>query len=149
MKRVLLAAALCALALSGCDTMKGWFGMPSNDKPVVVIENGRVARVNPDPLEFRREQGTVVITWTLEDAAFAAGFRFAGPGKGVKIDRQEQGPPRDIAVEFSDAAVIARGQKFQLKNRNSGKGTFKYSVTVVAPDGRELPPFDPRIVNIE
>ena len=146
MKRILLAVSLCALVLSGCDTMRGWFGMPTNDKPIVSVTNGQVS-VSPDPLEFPGDRQAVVIVWSLDEAAVNAGFTFAGARKGVKIERQVDGIPKDIAREFDQDMVIGNGKKYQLRNRNTGAGKYKYSITVVAPGGRELPPLDPFIVN--
>lgn len=146
MKRVLLAAALCALALSGCDSLRRAFGMPTDSRPTVTIANGRVSSVTPEPLTFPNDRRTVVIIWELDEAALRAGFRFAA-GNGISIDRQVEGPPRDTRQEFPERAQVDGGKQFRVLNRNSGAGRYKYSITILDPSGRELPPFDPFIVN--
>lgn len=133
MKRVLFAAALFALALSGCDTMRGWFGMGTNEKPVVTVTNGRID-VSPEPLEFRG-RGEVVITWKLDDSA--AGFQFTSDG--IRIE--------DRKGEFVDFRVTPNGKQFQVKNKNTVAGTYKYTIHLRGPNGPVV--LDPTIINME
>ncbi len=135
MKRVLLAAALCVLALAGCDTFRGWMGMPTNDKPVVKVINGQIS-VSPDPLEFARGRRDVVIIWTLDDSA--TGFRFAD-ADGIRVEKPQR--------EFDNARVIGNGRQFQVINRNTMPGTYKYTINLIGPNGRVA--LDPTIVNME
>jgi hypothetical protein len=145
MKRVLLAAALCALALSACDTLRARLEMPTNEKPVVNVVNG-VISVDPDPLRFRRDHGAVVIIWEI---AASEQIRFADDGitiDGEFVDGQLRKGPSDEFVEFKK---LGDGRKFQVRNKNSRKGSYKYTVKLLGPGDRPLPPFDPAIVNME
>lgn len=146
MRRVLLAAALCAVALSGCDSLRHLFRMPTNNDPVVIILNGKIHAVDPDPLQFTNKGQEKVIIWSLEDDAFRAGFRFADATKGIKIERQTNGPPQDIGREFTGHEVLGQGKKFRVKNKHSDEGTYKYSVRIIDPNGNEQL-LDPFIVN--
>lgn len=143
MKRVLLAAALCAVVLSGCDTLRRWMGMPTNDKPSVTIVNG-LPSVDPDPLEFRNHQGNVTIVWHLEDST----ARFVSDG--IRIDGEEvPGRPRDPRqTEIVDCRVVGDGRKFQCQNKNSRPGKYKYTIRVRLADGRVVEK-DPSIVNMQ
>jgi hypothetical protein len=151
MKRLLFAIAIFALAISACDVLRGGLGMPTNDKPVVTVSSSGTITVDPDPLRFERRHGVVVITWELADNS---PFRFKGPEPGrpagIHIDREEGKPGRDdrhIDAEFSGGQVIANGRKFQLTNRVSRGGTYKYSIRLVGPGGEVK--LDPAIINIE
>ena len=98
-KKQILVVALAVLALFGCTSLfPPEKTMASPDRPLVIIANGQVSRVDPDPLTFRPEQKNVVIIWELDEAALRAGFRFA-PARGISIDRQVEGQPRDLAQE--------------------------------------------------
>lgn len=109
--------------------------MPTHDKPVVTVTNGRIS-VSPDPLEFGRGQRDVVIIWTLDDSA--AGFRFAD-ANGINIGNPQR--------EFDNARVIGNGRQFQVLNRNTRPGTYKYTINLVGPNGPVA--LDPTIVNME
>ena len=147
MKKQILVVALAVLALFGCTSLfPPEKTMASPDRPLVTIANGQVSRVDPDPLTFRPEQKNVVIIWELDEVALRAGFRFA-PARGISIDRQVEGQPRDLAQEFPERAQVPGGKQFRVLNKNSGGGKYKYSIVIVDPAGRELPPFDPFIVN--
>jgi hypothetical protein len=133
MKRALLVATLSAVLLAGCDTIRGWFGMPTNERPVVTVRNGQVS-VSPEPLTFR-QRGAVVIIWELDAES---GFRFADR-TGISI--------ADPRGEFDDAKAIANGRKFQVRNKNSMKGRYKYTINLQGPTGPIS--HDPFIVNAE
>ena len=144
MKRVLLAAALCALALSGCDTLRERLGMGTNQKPVVSVVNGRIS-VDPDPLTFTRQHGTVTIIWRLDDASLT----FV-PDSGIRIDGEViPGRPLDRRqTEVVDCRVVGDGKQFQCLNKNSRKGTYKYTVRIRRADGTVIEQ-DPSIVNAQ
>jgi hypothetical protein len=125
--------------------------MATDENPVVNVVNG-VASVQPDPLRFRRDRGAVVITW---EVAAGSLFRFKRiqPGRpgGIHIDSESGRPGRDAAhidAEFHGGNVIADGRKFQLVNRNSRAGSYKYSVRLIGPGNVELT-LDPAIINMD
>jgi hypothetical protein len=149
MKRNLFAAALCALALSACDVLRGGLGMPTHERPVVTISNG-VISVDPNPLRFARGHGNVNIIWKVE----TAGHRFAA--RGIVIDGEVSDGSRDVRpgvpLKPQDEIVDCRplgNDQFQCLNKNRRPGIFKYTIRVIGPDGRELPPLDPAIINME
>jgi hypothetical protein len=150
MKRFLLAAALCVLTLSGCDTLRGFFGMPTNENPVVSVTNNQIS-VSPDPLMFTRP-GSVQITWTLDPSAVAAGFRFAGPGRGIRIegekinDRPVDTPESRGQFERQDLPGPA-GDRYRLQFKNNRKGLheYKYTIILTGPNGEISK--DPAIIN--
>jgi hypothetical protein len=143
MKRVLLATALCAFALSGCDTLRRWMGMPSNDKPTVTIVNG-LPSVDPEPLEFPRHRRNVTIVWHLDDAT----ARFVSDGIRIDGEVVPGRPPDPRQTEVVDCRVVGNGSKFQCKNKNSRPGTYKYTIRVRLADGRVVEK-DPSIVNMQ
>lgn len=143
MKRVLLATALCALALSGCDTLRERLGMGTNQKPVVSLISGQIS-VDPEPLKFARDQRNVTIIWRLDDAS----LRFV-PDSGVRIDAEVTPgrPPDPRQQEVVDCRVVGDGRQFQCLNKNSRPGTYKYTVRVRRSDGTVVEK-DPSIVNM-
>jgi hypothetical protein len=70
MKRILLVAALGVLVLSGCVPFNRIFNIASNETPLVVVVNGEVKEVTPDPLRFNNSQGRVTIYWQAETPEF-------------------------------------------------------------------------------
>lgn len=137
MKRILLAAALCALVLSGCETLCKLCAMPTNDKPVVTVTNGQIA-VSPDPIVFEKSRGAVVITWKLDAPE---GWRFANPARGgIRIN--------DNKGQFEAFEVLGGGKHFQVRNKNTVPGRYKYTITLIGPDDKERA-HDPVIINME
>jgi hypothetical protein len=133
----LLAIFLAALALIGLFRLRrGTLDMPTNEKPVVNVVNGAVS-VDPDPLRFRRDRGAVVIVWEI---ASSEPWRFV-EGKGIDV--------KDPGGEFEDARVIADGRKFQIKNKNSIRRTYKYAITVRNTATGQTVTLDPAIINME
>jgi hypothetical protein len=110
--------------------------MANHDRPVVKVTNGEIS-VSPDPIEFARGRRDVVIIWSLDDSA--AGFRFEDTG-GIRVE--------DPKREFDGGRVIANGRQFQLINRNTVPGRYKYTINLIAPDGSRRSK-DPTIVNQE
>lgn len=150
MKRVLLLAALCVLALSGCDVLRGAFGMPTNDRPVVKLVGSQVS-VDPPTLHFRSSQGAVPIRWTLDGPA---GAKFADDG--IVIEGEVTDGTREVRPnlplnrqqrEVVDCRIQPGGRDFMCLNRNTRPGVYKYTVKLIAPDGTRLPPLDPMLVN--
>lgn len=145
MKRVLLAV-LIGVGLSGCTPFKRFFDVPSNETPVVVVANGVVTAVDPDPLRFSNEQGQVTIYWQTP-----TGYRFAARN-GIFIDGLQSGgqggkpdPSQNEVVECRPANTALT--EFSCVNRNSKPGTYKYTVNLETVDGKPLKPFDPTIIN--
>lgn len=145
-----IAAALFALALAGCgmhaqhhrDGPRPGAGDPRN--PMVSVTNG-VISVNPEPLKFRRAEGSVAIVWHLPP-----GYRF--PDRGIVIDGRviEQGKrPPDARQDEIVCPTAGGGRTFVCVNRNSVPGaTYKYTIRVL-PDGAKDPlVLDPEIMNL-
>lgn len=150
MKRVLWLAAFCALALAGCDVLRGAFGMATDDRPVVSLVNGRIS-VDPPTLHFRNSRGATPIRWKL---AAPPGARFADDG--IVIEGEVTDGSREVRPnlplnrqqrEVVDCRIQAGGQEFMCLNRNTRPGVYKYTVNLIAPDGTRLPPLDPMLVN--
>lgn len=151
MKRFLLVAALCVLALSGCDTLRGFFGMPTNENPVVSVTNNQIS-VSPDPLLFTRP-GNVQITWTLDPSAVAAGFRFSDPGRGIRIDGERVSgqppvPTPESRGQFERAELLGPARdryRLHFKNNRPGRHEYKYTIILIGPNGEISK--DPAIIN--
>lgn len=143
MKRILLAV-LVGFGLSGCAQFNRIFDIPSNQTPVVVVTNGVVTSVNPEPLRFSKEQGQVTIYWQAP-----TGYRFSARS-GISVDGEQipggkLDPKQNEVVECrpeNDART-----EFSCVNRNSRPGTYKYTVNLETADGKPLKPFDPSIIN--
>jgi len=153
MRKILLAAALVAIALAGCSTPTSYdrTAMDIFANAVVRVVNNRI-EVSPDPILVTRP-GVAKITWTLDASAVAAGFRFADVNRGIKIERGSRierdargGPPKavDSATEFEQPNSL--GTQFTLVFRNSrpGRHEYKYSITLEGPTTLTI---DPMIVN--
>lgn len=146
MKRLLLVASLCVLGLSGCAQFNRIFNIASDETPVVLIVNGEVEEVAPDPLRFNKAQGRVVIYWQAP-----SGYRFAAKN-GIFIDGELIGGPRGKLEPTQNeivecGAANAERTEFSCVNRNSRRGIFKYTVNMESNDGKPLKPFDPSIYN--
>ena len=150
MKRVLWLAALCVLALSGCDSLRGAFGMPTNDRPVVLLANGQIS-VDPPTLNFRNSQGAIPVRWKLDAPA---GAKFAD--NGIVFEGEVTDGTREVRrnlslnrqqTEIVDCRIQPGGREFMCLNRNTRPGVYKYTVNLIAPDGTRLPPLDPMLVN--
>jgi hypothetical protein len=140
MKRLLWLAALCVLALSGCDILRGAFNMPTNEKPVVTVVNNEIF-VDPEPLRFTPEQRNVTIIWRLQDSA----LRFAD--NGVRIDGEVVAGGRPVAQnEIVDCRVVGDGRQFMCLNKNTRPGKYKYTVRVRLANG-SIVEKDPTIFN--
>lgn len=145
MKRVLLALLIGA-GLSGCAPFNRFFNIASNETPVVVVANGEVKEVTPDPLRFSNDQGRVTIYWQAP-----TGYRFAAKtgifinGELIGGARGKLEPTQNEVVECGPAN--AERSEFFCVNRNSRPGTYKYTVNLETADGKPLKPFDPTIIN--
>ena len=146
MKRILLVAALGILVLSGCVPFNRFFDIASDQTPVVVVANGEVTGVTPDPLRFNNSQGRVTIYWQA-----ARGYRFATKN-GIFVDGERIGGPRG-RTESNQTEIVECGPanaertEFSCVNRNSRPGTYKYTVNLETVDGKPLKPLDPSIIN--
>ena len=145
MKRLLLAV-LIGVALSGCAQFNRIFNIASNETPLVVVANGEVKEVTPDPLRFSNERGKVTIYWQAP-----SGYRFSAKN-GIFINGELIGGPRG-KLEPNQNEVVECGpanaerSEFSCFNRNSRPGTYKYTVNLETAEGKPLKPFDPSIIN--
>ena len=146
-------AAGLALTLAGC-AMHGYHpdGVPKTGadpahNPVVSIKGG-VISVGPDPLVFTRDEGAVAITWHLP-----RGYAFADKGieiDGRVIERNKLGGAAAIDAQQNEIVCADKGggRTYTCVNRNSVRGaSYKYTIRV-RQDGKDLPPRDPEIWNL-
>ena len=145
MKRILLAV-LIGVGLSGCTYFNRFFNIPSNETPLVVVVNGEVKEVTPEPLRFNNAQGRVTIYWQAP-----TGYRFAAKN-GIVINGERIGGP-DGRLDPAQNEIVECGparedrSEFSCVNRNSRPGIYKYTVSMETVDGKPLKPFDPSIYN--
>lgn len=145
MKRILVVAALAALALSGCAQFYLTLGIPTNETPVVRVGDQQISAVDPEPLRFARGQRDVTITWQF---GLGSGNRFAA--NGITIDGEITKGDRPVPqTEIVNCRPNDDRTRFTCENRNTRPGRYKYTVRVVTADGKTLPAFDPTIVNME
>jgi hypothetical protein len=124
--------------------------MPKHANAVVRVTNTQIS-VSPDELLFT-ERGNVEITWTLDASAAAAGFRFAGPGRGIRIEGEKiNGRPVDTPEsrgQFERAELVGTaGHQYRLHfvNNRKGRHEYKYTIVLVGPSGEISK--DPAIIN--
>ncbi|MGZ8255961.1 MAG: hypothetical protein ACXWVT_13990, partial [Burkholderiaceae bacterium] len=134
MKRILVAL-LVGVGLSGCTAFNRFFDIPSNETPVVVVLNGEVKEVTPDPLRFNNKQGRVTIYWQAK-----TGYRFSAKN-GISIDGERIGgaggrpdPTQNEIVECRPAREDLT--EFSCVNRNSRPGIYKYTVRMETVEGK-------------
>lgn len=142
MKRVLVTAALTALALSGCQLLREKLGMPTSERPAVSVVNGQIV-VDPEPLTFRPHQRNVTIIWRVQDP-----FQF-DRDRGITIDGEVAPgrPPDPRQTEIINCRPGANGKQFMCLNKNAVPGkTYKYTVRLIGPNGSRFER-DPFIVN--
>jgi len=113
---------------------------PDPANPRVLVQHGFLT-VDQEPLRFFKAQGPVRITWQLP-----AKGPYTFPANGIVVEniRGEKGQP--VKEEFSCGVDKQNPQRFFCDNRNSGHGSYKYTVRVLM-NGKELEPLDPVIVN--
>lgn len=150
MKRIVLVAALCVLALSGCGSFPGRVGMPIQANAVVSVTNSQIS-VSPDPLLFT-QPGPVEITWTLDPSAVAAGFKFSDTGRGIRIegekinDRPVDTPESRGQFERPEVLGAARDRyRLHFVNNRRGLHEYKYTIFLTGPNGEISR--DPAIIN--
>lgn len=145
MKKSVLVAALTAFVLSACgpsaqdlksaQPVKSVPEVKKSDpsKPQVSVKDGKIV-VDPDPLQFAKDQQNVKITWELPKDS-----KYIFPNDGITI--------KDPGDEILDCQVEPneKGLKYSCKNKHSKPGKYKYTVKV---DGSPaVPPLDPIIEN--
>jgi hypothetical protein len=118
-------------------------GSPALAQPVTarVTMEGTTIAVQPDPIRVTRAQGAVVIRWELP-----ADANYSFDPQGIVINGERVGSqlrPQD------QIAHCGGGPKhITCTNRNSRRGTFKYTVRLLDAN-RRLVEKDPDIVNME
>ena len=159
MPRTLLMLLACATLLGGCARM----GMHDQhhaqyrDKhhadplnPQVTVD-GSTITVEPAILTFDSRRGRQVITWRLDPKS---GYRFAPRGiefDGRLVDRTLPGPTPGVALDVKQTELggcqlhDASGLAVSCSNTGA-RGIYKYTIRLVGGP-RELPPFDPYVVN--
>jgi hypothetical protein len=115
----------------------------------MVSWDGKVIAVSPEPLRFGSAQQGVTIHWDLPKGAK---YSFAKNGividgevdAAARTDPARGGPPRP-----QDQIINCKGgpNAFTCVNKNERAGTFKYTINLVDPSGKPLPPKDPYIFN--
>jgi hypothetical protein len=143
MKRTLLAAAFATLILSGCAQFYLAFGIATNQTPVVAVGNQVITAVNPEPIVFKKGPGEVTITWNL---GLASTYRFAPNGIVIDGELIKEGKPVP-QTEIVQCNPNRDLTQFSCVNKNTRRGTYKYTVRLVNAEGKPLPAFDPSIVN--
>lgn len=121
--------------------------MDIHPNAVVRVVNNRI-EVFPDPILVTRP-GVARIVWTLDPAAVAAGFRFDRARGGIRIEHEDVGgkPERAaIGTEFEPPAGRDTQYAVVFRNTRPGRHEYKYSITLLGPNGAELH-LDPAIVN--
>lgn len=104
---------------------------PDAKNPRVLVTQGRLS-VDQEPLRFFKAQGKVKITWRL-----AENSPYSFPADGIVIE---------TAGDEFKCGVDNNPRHFSCENRNSRKGSYKYTVKVL-DNGKPLEPLDPVIVN--
>lgn len=150
MKRLLLATVLSVLAMVGCkstgDRPAPVTPPPSSTTPVVNVSNGAPASVTPEPLTFSKAQGEVTIVWSVG----ATGYRFAARN-GIYVEGELIGGMGGKLVKDQNEIIKCSANsdrtRFSCVNRNTRKGTYKYTVHLETVDGKPVKPLDPMIAN--
>ena len=139
MKKSVLVAVVSAFILSACgpsaQDAKTAQAVKKTDssKPQVSVVDSKIV-VDPDPLQFAKDQQNVKITWELPKDS-----KYIFPNDGITI--------KDPGDEILDCQVEPneKGLKYSCKNKHSKAGKYKYTIKV---DGSPaVPPLDPVIVN--
>jgi hypothetical protein len=146
------ALATTALLLAGCEAL-----MPHSQraalKPQVSFDaQTGVVSVSPDPIVFRRSEGTVVITWGLPAGSPA---RFARDNpiviEGKVSDEVVRGAKKSVVLaptsQIGECRRADDGLTVRCVNKNTETGYFKYTIQLER-DGRPLKPLDPGIFNM-
>ncbi len=109
-------------------------GKASATNPMVVVEEGKVLRVDPDPITFAKDQVDVTVTWHLPK------------GKGLRF------PPNAITFDAAGSEEFVKcrpsedASSYSCLNRHSKPGRYKYDV-LVQQDGKLLDKLDPEAWN--
>jgi hypothetical protein len=135
MKMHCLVAILAAAAVL--------FGSNALAQPVTaqVTMEGTAIAVQPDPIQVRRTQGSVVIRWELP-----ANANYSFDPQGIVINGElvnGQLRPQDQIVRCGGGP-----RHVTCTNSNSRRGIFKYTVRLLDAN-RRLVEKDPQIVNLE
>ncbi len=158
MTRTLLTLLAAAALLGGCARM----GMHEQHRadparhhadplnPRVSVEGGTI-KVEPAILTFDSRRGKQLITWRLDPKS---GYRFAPRGvefDGRLTDQALRGATPGVALDVKQTELggcqLHDATGLAMSCSNSGaQGIYKYSVRLVGGP-RELPPFDPYVVN--
>lgn len=131
-KRTILSCVALATALAGCAPGMHLGRGPDPHHPNVSVAAGGHIVVDQEPIIVPKGQRDFMITWRLPEGS---GLSF--PRDGIVV----VAPPGEF-----DCKVVQGGERFTCKNRNSGKGRYKYTIKVL-DQGRPLEPLDPFIVN--
>jgi hypothetical protein len=126
-------------------------------RPVISVVDGRIV-VEPEVLVYRRGQGAVDITFTLDEKS-----NLSFPGNGIVIEGRlldekvstNRGtavvldPKQDeISCKPGPASYKDRILSFICHNRHTKPGVYQYSIRVNTNDGRSTLHRDPPMVNM-
>jgi hypothetical protein len=158
---IVFAVAAAVSVLGGCASHRhgdvhshgSMSALAVHMSPQITVR-GDIISVGPEPLVFRKGDGSVSITWSLPP-----GFKFADNGIVIEGRIGEPGKPPVQATLAARAAGDSKqdqivcpskgeGRRFTCVNRNGEYGAFKYRINVIRDDGKLLTS-DPSIMNIE
>lgn len=141
MKTLAHTVAVLAIAAWG----SGALAQPTT---VMVTPTATDIQVQPDPVRFTG-RGNVVIRFELPKGS---GYRF--PANGIVIETEvvsetdlRPGGAGRGQKEVGPCQRIENGMAVNCPNRNTRVGTYKYTVNLLDPAGKPVPPKDPVIVN--
>lgn len=106
------------------------------DKSATVSVVNSVISVTPDPIVVGGGNNSK-LTWTLDDASYSAGWRFAGNGIVVTNGGDE------FYVDPTDPNND--NKKFKLKDKNDNSLSYKYTINLIS--GTTSKSLDPTIQN--
>jgi hypothetical protein len=105
------------------------------DKSATVSVVNNVISVTPDPIPVGKG-GNSKLTWTLDDAAYNAGWRFTSNGIVITNGGDEfSADPNDSSSD----------KKFKLKDKNDNTLSYKYTINLI--NGTTPNSLDPTIQN--
>ncbi len=127
MKKTVLIAVAAAVVLAACVTMEA--EKAGTPRETTVTVNGNYIVVDQEPIIVRGQNVTIV--WRIATSGYAF------PSDGVVF--------RDPRGQFT---CQPKGHIFLCQDRNTERGSFKYTIKVVSTGTAKTPyPLDPTVMN--